>query len=640
MRSAVVAALVLVAAVWSHDASADESERIKLFRSEIDLATNGALSVRETITIHAEGREIRRGIYRDFPTTYRDRAGNRVRVRFDVRDVQRDGATEPYALESLSNGVRVRIGDADVFLDRGEHTYVIVYETDRQVGFFENFDEIYWNVTGNGWVFAIERAEAVIHLPPGAHIEQYASYTGPQGAAGTMADQSFDATGTIRFWTTRPLGAEEGLTVAVGFTKGVVRPPTEGERAAEFARDNAGAGAAILGLIALAVFYGIAWWRFGRDPARGVVIPRFEPPRNFPPAAARFVRRMGYDRKAFAAALVDMAVKGYHVIEEERSVYTLRRTGKSEAETGLSEGERALAKALFGGGKAITLKNTNHDRVSRAIGALRTVLRRQYETVYFVKNRGWFLGGIAILAVSATLAAILSEGPEEAIFLLIWLSVWSTGTSALVYWAFVGWRGVFAGPGSRIRNFLGALFMTAFAIPFVGGLAAALFFLGETVTPVTMIALAASGVLAFVFYHLLKAPTLAGARARDEIDGLRMFLDTAEKERLEVLHPPEVTPEVFERFLPYAIALDAENAWSRKFAEEAAKAGHDTDSYSPHWYSGPSYSRLGAAGFASAIGSSVASAAASAATAPGSSSGSGGGGSSGGGGGGGGGGGW
>jgi uncharacterized membrane protein len=149
-------------------------------------------------------------------------------------------------------------------------------------------------------------------------------------------------------------------------------------------------------------------------------------------------------------------------------------------------------------------------------------------------------------------------------------------------------------------------------------------------------------VLAYVFYHLLKAPTLAGAKIRDQIDGFRMFLTTAEKDRLEILHPPHVTPDVFEKYLPYAIALDSENEWSRKFEAEAGRAGvaPSAQGYSPRWYSGSSFRRLGTTGFASSLGSAVAGATAAAASAPGRSSGSGGGGSSGGGGGGGGGGGW
>jgi uncharacterized membrane protein len=149
------------------------------------------------------------------------------------------------------------------------------------------------------------------------------------------------------------------------------------------------------------------------------------------------------------------------------------------------------------------------------------------------------------------------------------------------------------------------------------------------------------GILAYVFYHLLKAPTAFGAKTMADINGFREFLNTAERNRLEILNPPQVTPEVFEKFLPYAIALDCENQWSKRFEAEAAAAGADPSQsgyYAPLWYSGSG--NFQSAAFASSLGASMAAAAASAASAPGSSSGGGGGGFSGGGGGGGGGGGW
>jgi uncharacterized membrane protein len=158
----------------------------------------------------------------------------------------------------------------------------------------------------------------------------------------------------------------------------------------------------------------------------------------------------------------------------------------------------------------------------------------------------------------------------------------------------------------------------------------------------TAFALVAGGLIAYLFYHLLKAPTLAGAKVMAEINGFREFLNTAERDRLELLNPPNITPEVFEKFLPYAIALDCENRWAKRFEAEATAAGvdpHSSTYYSPGWYSG-SGSNFSSAAFTSSLGASMAAAAASAATAPGSSSGSGGGGFSGGGGGGGGGGGW
>jgi uncharacterized membrane protein len=188
--------------------------------------------------------------------------------------------------------------------------------------------------------------------------------------------------------------------------------------------------------------------------------------------------------------------------------------------------------------------------------------------------------------------------------------------------------------------------MTVVAVLFVAGFGSGFFELKDAIPMGVLVALTTGGVAAYIFYFLLKAPTLLGAKIRDQIDGFKMFLNTAEKDRLEMLNPPQVTPEVFEKFLPYAIALDCENQWSKKFEAEAAAAAAAGDTrygystYSPIWYSGGNVGSFNSGAFAAGLGASLAASAASAATAPGSSSGSGGGGFSGGGGGGGGGGGW
>ena len=157
-------------------------EVIRRFVSDVTVNADGSLDVRERIVVVAEGREIRRGILRDFPTQYKDRSGNRVQVGFDVVAVERDGHPEKFTTSGISNGERIQIGNADVFLERGEHSYLIVYHTTRQLGFFADYDELYWNATGNGWTFPIEQAEAIIRLPQGAVIQQSSVYTGPFGA--------------------------------------------------------------------------------------------------------------------------------------------------------------------------------------------------------------------------------------------------------------------------------------------------------------------------------------------------------------------------------------------------------------------------------------------------------------------------
>ncbi|MEJ0028203.1 MAG: DUF2207 domain-containing protein [Rhizomicrobium sp.] len=622
----------------------NDTERIIAFDSDITVARNGTMTVVETIQVHAADDVIKHGIYRDFPTRYTDRHGANVHVRFDVVGVTMDGHDEPYATESIDNGVRVKIGDKDTYVDVGDHTYVLTYITARQIGFFVKYDELYWNVTGNGWVLPIDKASATVRLPKGASILQDAVYTGSQGSTDRNATADQLSSDTIRFVTTAPLEAYQGLTIAVGFAKNAVLPPSAEELRRDYIVANAGTFVALLGVLVLAIFYLAAWWHVGRDPRRGTIIPLFAPPAGLSPESVRFIHKMAYDRKAFAAALINMAVKGFLTISEDGGTYTLTRTGKTVGDCGLSPNEIAMADALFDSPTdSIELKQTNHTVIQRAITALKNGLKNECERHYFVTNAGWFAGGLAILGLTGLASALLAEEPGTAIPLMLFVSVWSVAAAFLLHQAWQGWVSVFAGPGSRVANFAGAVVTSIFAIPFAGGLVFAFYMFGLSVSSASLAALVAGGVLAYVFYYLLKAPTAAGAAILDQIDGFKLFLVTAEKDRLEMLHPPNVTPEVFEKFLPYAIALDCENQWSRKFEAEAAAAGMGADNnygYVPVWYTGSNFGNLGTAGFASSIGSSIGSAAASASTAPGSSSGSGGGGFSGGGGGGGGGGGW
>ena len=196
----------------------------------------------------------------------------------------------------------------------------------------------------------------------------------------------------------------------------------------------------------------------------------------------------------------------------------------------------------------------------------------------------------------------------------------------------------------RQGSLAGAIGTTAFTLPFVGGEVVGFCVLVlETSYWVPLILLAMVGLNCF-FYYLLKAPTLVGREVLDELEGFRMFLSVADRDRLNMLNPPERTPELFEACLPYAFALGVEQQWSEQFSDVLAHAGAGGDPYRLAWYSGTAWSAVGMSAFTSSLGSSLGSAVASSSTAPGSSSGmsdgGGGGGSSGGGGGGGGGGGW
>ena len=618
---------------------AAQSERILDFNSRMQVQQDGSMTVTEEITVVCAGQQIKRGIFRDFPTKYKDRYGNTVRVGFEVLAVLRDGHSEPYHFKDLSNGKRVYMGRKEVFLKPGIYTYTITYRTDRQLGFFDDFDELYWNVTGNGWAFVIEKVEALVELPPGADIIQSAAYTGRFGDKGQAFTTEYDQYGNIIFTTTRKLMPQEGLTIAVAWPKGFVIEPTGKEKLTYVMKDNGAAAMALMGLLALVFFYFVAWHQVGKDPPAGTIFPLFSPPKWVSPALARLIIRLGrLDHKLFAVAVVNMAVKGYLTIkEDEAGTFTLKRTGAGEA--GLSGGEVKIARKLFGDSDKIKLKNSNHEKIGDALAELKKYLMKGANKKYFILNSSYFIVGLVITLVTLASMVLAAEKLSFALFMCLWLSMWTAGCFMLGLKVVNAWRLALGSGGTNVMGSAGAIGVTLFALPFFGGEVFGLVAFSSAVSSLAAFTLVLMVFINALFYHLLKAPTLMGRKLMDKIEGFKLYLSVAEKERLNILNPPEKTPELFEKYLPYALALDVEHEWSEQFATVLA-ASAVGGRYHPNWYSGNSWRTAGMRGLTSSLGSSLTGAISSSSTAPGSSSGSGGGGSSGGGGGGGGGGGW
>ena len=616
-------------------ALAGQGERILDFHSHIEVHEDGHLIVTEQIEVVSAGNKIKRGIYRDFPTVYKNRSGKKMRVGFKVLGVLKNDRPEAYHTESRINGKRIYIGRKNVFLKPGTYTYTITYHTDRQLGFFKDHDELYWNVTGNDWQFTIEQAGATVILPPRAEVIEATAYTGRRGAKGQAFTQSYDETGNVTFETTRPLRSGHGLTIAVAWPKGVVAEPSFTDKLNYAARDNASTIAALIGFIVLFVYYLMAWIKVGKDPRKGPIIPRFHPPDGFSPAAVRHVRKMGFDKKSFAAALVNMAVKGALTIsEDDDGVFTLEKK-PSAIPAPLSRGEKKVLKSLFPSTNTLRLENKNHTKIGKAITALKKTLKIDLEKVCFKRNTKYLIPGIGITII--TLAAIILTAKQisTAAFMSIWLSIWTFACVMLGSKVIGAWRS----PGSKFKKGSGAVFVTLFALPFFFGEIFGLVIFTQAVSFQAGIFFVGLFVISILFYHLLKAPTVYGRTVLDKIDGFRQYLSIAESERLKILNPPNKTPALFEKFLPYAMALDVEGRWGEQFAD-VLKQANDGAGYRAGWYTATSPGIMDVNGLTDSLGQGLAGAVSSAASAPGSSSGFGGGGSSGGGGGGGGGGGW
>ncbi|HZI99447.1 MAG TPA: DUF2207 domain-containing protein, partial [Gemmatimonadaceae bacterium] len=542
-------------------------ERITSYDIVVDIQKDGSLDVTERIGVHAEGNQIRRGIYRDFPTRYRDRFGNQVKVALDVKSVEKNDVIEPWFTERMSNGVRINTGNDNFLTVPADYIYTLRYRTTRQLGFFPDHDELYWNAIGTGWIFPIEHGSVEVHLPSPVPIEQLHAegYTGPQGAKGTAYVAEIPSPGVARYRLTQPLNSYEGFTIVLTFPKGLIAEPTQSDRIKWLLTDNRGILIALAGFLFLLVYMYRQWSRVGRDPQKGIVIARYEPREGQSPAGLHYLQRMGYDMRCFTGDVLALAVAGYLNVREREKIFKNEwqlEDAQSANGKPITDAQRTLHTTLFRGGSPLILKNTNASIVGGARDAHRKSLDREFQPRYFKRN-GKQVGIAWLIAIVVGVAAFVASG--------------------------------------------------GYGIPVIIAIAVLMF------------------ISLVVFAYLIKAPTAEGRQLLDEVEGLKLYMSVAERDELRSMKGPDepvLDAARYEALLPFAVALGVEDAWTKKFTAAAGAAAAAQAANNMGWYYGHGpVSNLG--DFSRSIGSSLSSTISSASTPPGSSSGSGGGGSSG-----------
>jgi uncharacterized membrane protein YgcG len=556
------------------------AEEIIRFHSDIRIQKDSSVLVTENITVQAEGEKIKRGIYRDFPVRYKDDDGRHFRIGFRLLAVSRDGHAEPYHIVNSQNGKRIYIGDKDTFIPHGIHRYQLTYQTHRVISFLGDMDELYWNVTGNDWDFPIREASAALYLPDGASISRHHVYTGYKGSRERSYSAYWDpVSSALSVQASRPLAAREGLTMAAGFPKGLVTQPDVWQQLRLRIAENPLFAATVLYVVLLFCYLFTLWVMIGRDPDGGTIIPEFMPPDNFSPALISYIRNMG-----------------------------LGHSDKREAFSA------ALINLAVKGVLKIEQSKKNHYKLIKDKGEIPGLPPGEAYIAYrmFRHNNSFTISK----KYNSKFVGIL-EGFADAI----------AGEYAHTYFL------------KNSKYVTISFLVSALAIGLMGYHATN----DPALAPQSFGLIGATVLLHLMFYYLMKAPTMYGREKMDRIEGFRLYLKTAEKSRLDFLHPPEMTPELFEKYLPYAVVLGVENKWVKYFKKSLPRA--EQDSYQPRWYNS-SYgdTRPSVAQISSNLSKGLSSTLSHAAQAPsssGSSGGfSGGGGSSGGGFGGGGGGGW
>ncbi|MEM7729032.1 MAG: DUF2207 domain-containing protein, partial [Pseudomonadota bacterium] len=536
------------ALLWA--AAALAQERITFYDVDIAVEPSGDIEVVETIELVSEGVEIRRGIFRELPAAYTF-MGVRRPYEYELLEVLRDGQAEPVATIRQGNAVTWRIGRADRLLDPGPHRYTIRYRVADQIrrhrdrgDAFGDRDELWFNAVGTYWDFPIERARATVRFQDGAEVVDATVVTG------NRRDERRDASVTVRgdtvvAETTRPLPARNGLNLSVSVAPGTIAALSAERRARLFWLRHGAVILLGLGGLALLLFYWRAWSRVGRDPARLPVFARYEPPlakdgAPYSPAAVHYLHHKGFrEMDALSSLLMQLGAQGVLDIEADKKRTTLRQV----APTPDAHDARILLGSILPNGGTRVLDGGTDTGFHLGVMNFHRLIAERYGPKYYRRNLLWAVGGVLL---SAALAGIVLLSPVA-------------------------------------KN-----------SPLVLGLFGAL------------------ALLNIVFAILLPAPTKRGAQVSSEIEGFKLYLETAEEDRLNMADPvsdhyqgrsPAMTVALYERFLPYAMALGVEKPWTKQFEDSLPREAAE---YRPSYARGSALSgRRGPVGFSRALGKTL-----------------------------------
>lgn len=544
------------------------AEEIVAFHQNIAIQKNSDIYVTENITLNVENIAILHGIKRVFPTTRKDTDGRSRPIGFEVEKTLLDGKQIEYSTDYSDDNAIVKIGSAESIIPRGRHTFTLCYTAKGEIGFFDDHDELYWNVTGNGWTFPILSASCEVKLPKeetGAGFENIAWYMGKfeskdtTGAALTKNDG---------IKTTRTLKAGEGLTVVYSWKKGIVNEPPLPKTDDPVSHTLFGA------IVFIIIFFWLifAWNKWGRDPQK-TVIPIFTPPVGLSPAAVAYADTLRFENKTFLPAnIIDMAVKGLLTIEQTdgeqklifktNTSYTLHKTDGQQDK--LTADEKAIYAQLFNDGDTLQLSKENAD----TLFAAQTVAKDNCKTCLgklYEKNGKVFSVAALVYVIGIALLWFNSEEDFPLDMFMCGLAGFATLAVNLK---------IDSTPASvKFGNF--ALRIAAQTVITLLG-AFILWACENSIIP--FIVYCASLCVISVFCPLMPARNGHGAELYAAAEGLKLYMTTAEKERLEMLNPPDETPQLFEKLLPYALALGIAETWANRFS-----AVLETAKYHPQW---------------------------------------------------------
>lgn len=550
---------------------------ITSLQSDVTVKENAQLEVREEIVVRDAASFYKHGFVRVLPVQPEGRwepmdVGERKRknaVRVEILEVTEDGAAVRYEQGNGFTYAQVRIGERYVPLDSGEHRFALHYLVDSALGLGATADMLYWDATGLDRNAPIAEAIVSVHLPAAVSMDQIQIVpriagrgVSSLGGLKTVVERIDGAPNTITYRGT-DIEPKDNFSVSLTWPSGAIHKP-----ATDFLRSERMVLAAPALLF---LFYLVAWIRIGREPKAGVVVPRYEPPEGFSPAAVRFLTTGTTDGRSFAAVIAQLALRGCLRVEVENSKYKLTRLMSDRTtESSLASEEAITLGALFAEGPSIVLSPGLDQRTQAQNGQfvfhIHQELKEKFGGKYLTRHSGIIVLGVLGTFASALLLAATAQGPNPtgALFFTMWILFCGLAMGTMFELSFAtAWRTVLRSGRGWLTLLPGTAAMAIFGIA-----------IGYLLTKLAAgVSLSFAGmVLTLLAVNLgwapqLKRRTKLGRELLDQIAGFRQFLEKVEQDQMNRVTPSASAPADLDRYIPYAIALEVKEAWGDHLAQ-------------------------------------------------------------------------
>ena len=541
------------------------AETIKKYDVSIQINKNGTLTINEIIDYDFGNKLDKHGIIRRISLRSKKSGIDIYKSHVKMNSVKRNGKPEKYKTKKSSGEIAYKIGSEDKYVDSGVSKYEFNYTMYNAVFEKDGIYQVYFNPIGQFWKVPIESGDVIISFennqPIGENeIQQLKVFTGKYGETGenyTIVQKS----GIIKIKTNEVLEPLNGMTFRLNLKTDKINPTwLDKLKVLYYAVPLVAVGSVVI--LVLFIYGFVTWLLFRPVSLRKAIVPEFNIPKNISAMYAGYIKGVKNPKEILTIGMLSLLSKGYVTAEDKEGNgknVKYRLVANTEGNPELSIEEATLLNALSDDEENIFKKDRSYfsyqkDRKSgfedeknlyEASQNIMNMLESKYKSRAYETNDKFsypfILGMVLVITVGMINRGTNSRanGLFDDIAFVAFNFLISCGIAAVIY-VFID--NLF----SERKIFLAIL---------KGGIAILLLIK----TGIIGVIIGIIPAMYIIYSKLMKEYTEKSLRQEEHLDGMKMYIKTAEANQIMKFNDVDELVEYFKGILPYAVALGVKN---------------------------------------------------------------------------------